>query len=192
MGAYSQVWPWFAVQVRTSTEITAVNLLQNKGYECYLPIAKSRRRWSDRVKVLEAPLFPGYLFCRFDVHNRLPILKTPGVLQIVGVGKIPVPVDEMEISAIQQLGKSGLETQPWPFLQIGDFARITSGPLHGLTGIVVGVRSELRLVLSVSLLQRSVAVEVDRTWLEEPRGSSHTAHPPGRNTAPLWNQRVEA
>jgi transcription antitermination factor NusG len=192
MGACNQIWPWFAVQVRTSTEATAVNLLQNKGYECYLPLAKSRRHWSDRMKILERPLFPGYLFCRFDVHNRLPILKTPGVLQIVGVGKTPVPVDEMEMNAIQKLGESGLQAHPWPFLQIGDLARIASGPLRGLTGIVVGMRSELKLVLSVSLLQRSVAVEVERDWLEVARSASRTTHAAWQETAPRCHQGFDA
>lgn len=192
MGAGNQLWPWFAVQVRTCTEATAANLLQNKGYECCLPLARSRRRWSDRVKELEVPLFPGYLFCRFDVHHRLPILKTLGVLQIVGAGKIPIPVDESEINAIQQLGRSGVRSQPWPFLEVGDVAQIQYGPLRGLTGIVVGVKSELKFVLSVTLLQRSVAVEVDRNWLDEPHRLIRAAHPARRETAPSWNQRIEA
>ena len=177
MEASDQSWPWFAVQVRTCTEATAANLLQHKGYECYLPLARSRRLWSDRVKELEVPLFPGYLFCRFDPYHRLPVLKTLGVLQIVGAGKIPIPVDETEINAIQQLGRSGVPAQPWPFLEVGDVARIQCGPLRGLTGIVVGVKSELKLVLSVTLLQRSVAVEVERNWLDEPDRLIRAAHP---------------
>jgi transcription antitermination factor NusG len=175
MGACDQRWPWFAIQVRTSKETTVTNLLQNRDYECFLPLGKSRRRWSDRIKEFEVPLFPGYVFCRFDVHNRLPILKTPGVLQIVGVAKIPAPIDDAEITAIQCLGRSGLLTQQWPFLQVGQRARIDYGPLRGLTGIVVGIKSELKLVLSVALLQRSVAVEVDHDWLSELDESSPVA-----------------
>lgn len=168
MGGSNQPWPWFALQVRSCAESKAASLLRNQGYECHLPLSKSPRRWSDRIKVLEVPLFSGYLFCRFDVHNRLPILKTPGVLQIVGVGKIPIPVEESEINAIQQLGRSGLPAKPWPFVQVGEVARIEYGPLRGLAGIVVNVKSEMKLVLSVSLLQRSVAVEVERGWLDIP------------------------
>lgn len=160
--------PWFAIQVRTSAEKLATNLLQYKGFECFLPLSKSRRRWSDRIKELEVALFPGYLFCRFDPGNRLPILKTPGVIQIVGLGKTPIPVDEDEIAAIQRVGKSGLAAQPWPFLQTGQTARIECGPLRGLIGMVVNVKSESKLVLSVTLLHRSVAVEVDRDWLGDP------------------------
>lgn len=167
MGACYERWPWFAVQVKTCKETSVTNLLQNRDYECFLPLGKSRRRWSDRIKEFEVPLFPGYLFCRFDVHNRLPILKTPGVLQIVGVAKVPFPIDDAEITAIQCLGRSGLPTQQWPFLQVGQRARIEYGPLSGLTGIIVNIKSEFKLVLSVSLLQRSVAVEVERDWLSE-------------------------
>lgn len=191
MEASNQLWPWFAIQVRTCSEATAANLLQSKGYECYLPLTQCKRRWSDRIKVLEMPLFPGYLFCRCDMQNRLPILKTPGVLQMVGVGRVHIPVDEFEINAIQQMGRSGLQAQPWPYLKTGDIARIQYGPLRGLTGIVVGVKSDLKFVLSVTLLQRSVAVEVDRDWLEEP----HILPGPDlarRGMSPSWNQRVVA
>ena len=111
------------------------------------------------------PLFPGYLFCRMNPHNRLPVLQTPGVIQIVGVGKSPIPVEEEEIAAIQRAEKSGLSVMPWPYLKVGHVARIEDGPLSGLTGIVVKIKSGLKLVLSVTLLQRSVAVEVDRHWL---------------------------
>jgi transcription antitermination factor NusG len=160
-----QKLPWFAIQARTCAEKTACAVLQNKGYECYLPLAKSRRRWSDRIKHLEMPLFPGYLFCRFDPYNRLPVLQTPGVLQIVGIGKTLIPVDEHEIAAIQCAGMSGLPVQPWPFLEVGNLVRIEQGPLRGLTGIIVNCKSELKVILSVTLLRRSVAVEVDSSCL---------------------------
>jgi transcription antitermination factor NusG len=167
MGVCNQEWPWFAIQVKTCREKIANSLLQNAGYECFLPLSKSRRRWSDRIKELEVPLFPGYLFSRFDPHNRLPILMTPGIIQIVGIGKTPLPIEEEEITAIQRAAKSDLSAMPWPFLQVGQVARIEYGPLRGLTGIVVRIKSGLKLVLSVSLLQRSVAVEVDRSWLSK-------------------------
>jgi transcription antitermination factor NusG len=165
MGNGTQPWPWFAILVRTSREKAANSLLENTGYECFLPISKYMRRWSDRMKEVEVPLFPGYLFCRMNQHNRLPVLMTPGVIQIVGVGKTPVPVGEEEIAAIQRVGKSGLSTMPWPYLEVGHVARIEDGPLRGMTGIVIKIKSGLKLVLSVSLLQRSVAVEIDRSWI---------------------------
>src|SRR5258708_15194943 len=98
-------------------------------------------------------------------HDRLQVLMTPGVIQIVGVGKTPIPVEEQEIAAIQRVGKSGISTMPWPYLQIGHVARIEDGPLRGMTGIVIRIKSGLKLVLSVTLLQRSIAVEIDRSWI---------------------------
>ncbi len=155
----------FAVKVRTRWEKNAAALLSGKGYECLLPLFGCRRRWSDRTKEVKLPLFPGYVFCRFDPANRLPILITPGVLYIVGVGKIPKPVDEGEVAALHRLVECGLPSRPWPFLQVGQVAEIEEGPLRGLTGIVVHIKSSSQLILSVTLLSRSVAVEVDRAWL---------------------------
>ncbi len=168
-----QQWPWFAIMARTGREKNATLLLENAGYECLLPVSKYTRRWSDRMKEVEVPLFPGYLFCRMDPQNRLPVLMTPGVIQIVGVGKSPIPVDEEEIAAIQRVVKNGLSTMPWPYLQVGRVARIEEGPLRGMTGIIVRIKSGMKLVLSVSLLQRSVAVELDRSWVT----SVHPAKP---------------
>lgn len=179
MGIRNQQWPWFAILVRTSREKTASLLLENAGYECFLPISKYLRRWSDRMKEIEVPLFPGYLFCRMNPQNRLPVLMTPGVIQIVGTGKTPIPVEEEEIAAIQRVGKSGLPTMPWPYLQVGHAARIEDGPLRGMTGIVIKIKSGLKLVLSVNLLQRSVAVEIDRSWI----GAAYPVTPVANQTA---------
>ena len=112
-------YPWFALQVRNRYESFVAAHLGGRGYEWFLPLHKSRRRWSDRFKEIEQPLFPGYVFCRLDPFNRLPILTTPGVFLIVGIGKAPVPIHETEIAAIQATVKSGIASQPWPFLQIG-------------------------------------------------------------------------
>jgi transcription antitermination factor NusG len=158
--------PWFALQVRTRHETAIAGFLEAKGYEQFVPLYKFRKRWSDRVKVMESPLFPGYLFCRFDPQNRLPILKTPGVIQVVGYNRIPTPIDETEIHAIQTLIASGLQTQPWPFLAVGERVRIESGALRGLDGIVVKMKENHRLVVSITLLRRSVAVEIDSALVE--------------------------
>jgi transcription antitermination factor NusG len=88
-------YPWFALQVRTRHELGVANYLHGQGYESFLPLYKCRKRWSDRVKEVQTPLFPGYLFCRFDPQDRLPVMKTPGVMQIVGVNRVPLPVDEL-------------------------------------------------------------------------------------------------
>jgi transcription antitermination factor NusG len=154
---------WFALQVRTRWESSTALLLDGKGFEAFLPTYKARRRWSGRLKEVTAPLFPGYVFCRFDVHNRLPILVTPGVIAIVGRGKVPLPVDESEISAIQAVVSPGLRPEPWPFLEVGQRVRIETEPLRGLEGILLSIKGGSRIVLSVSLLRRSVALEIDRS-----------------------------
>jgi transcription antitermination factor NusG len=156
---------WYAVRIRSRLGSLAAATLRGKGYEEFLPLYRSRRLWSDRTKDLDTPLFPGYLFCRFDVSDRLmPILTTPGVIGIVGFGKTPVPVDEEEIEAVRAILRSGLGAQPWPFLQAGSKVYVERGPLAGLEGIVTDADKVSRLVVAVTLLQRSVAVEIDRKW----------------------------
>ena len=159
-------YPWFALRVRSRYERTVAAHLQGRGFESLLPVYKRRHRWSDRFKEIDLPLFPGYVFCQFDSLNRLPILSIPGVVHVVGVGRTPVPIDESEIAAIQAAVKSGLPRQPWPFLEIGHRVRIEYGPLSGVHGILLGFRGHQRLVLSVTLLQRSVAVQIDEAWVQ--------------------------
>ena len=157
--------PWFALQVRARQEASVSEQLRGQGYERFLPFYKVRKRWSDRIKEMETPLFPGYLFCRFNPHDRLPILKTPGVIQIVGFNNTPAAVSQDEILSIQRLVASGVQHQPCPFLAVGDRVRISAGPLLGLEGILTDIKGSHRLVLSVSLLQRSVAVEIDSAFI---------------------------
>ena len=139
--------------------------LEGQGFECFLPKYKSVREWSDRKKEVEQPLFPGYLFCRFDYTRRRPVVVTPGVLQIVGCGRTPMPIEDREIEAIQIAVASGIPSQPWPYLEVGEKVRIHTGKLSGLEGILVNFKGNHRVVLSVSLLQRSVALEVDLSWV---------------------------
>ena len=156
---------WYALQTRAQHEKIVAQSLAGKGYEEFLPLYRFRRRWSDRIKELELPLFPGYVFCRFDLEQRLPILVTPGVYHIVGIGKTPWPVEEDEIATIQSLVRTGLPTEPCQFLRVGQQVRIDSGPLEGLKGLLLTIQKPYRLVVSVTLLQRSVAVEIDAAWV---------------------------
>lgn len=153
---------WVAVQVKQRSEKLVASALSYKGIEVFLPLYAARRRWSDRVKELQLPLFDGYVFSRLNLLYRMPVLTIPGVIQFVGIGKAPEPIEESEITALQSLMKSGLPTMPWPFLQVGQKVRVERGPLRELEGILLQIKGSHRLVLSVSLLQRSVAVEVDR------------------------------
>ena len=171
---------WFALQVRSRWEATTSELLQGKGLETLLPTYTTKRRWSDRYKIVEAPLFPGYVFCRFNVHNRLPVLITPGVISVVGRGKVPVAVDESEILAIQAVIRYGVQSQPWPYLQVGTRGRIKDDVLDGMEGILTSFKGNDRVVISVTLLRRSVALEIDRSRIhpaEAPRPAGVAALP---------------
>ncbi len=156
---------WYAIHVRPRFEQLVSTALSGKGYEEYLPVYSSRRTWSDRKKEIDLPLFPGYLFCRFDVQRRLPILTTPGVISIIGVGKTPEAIPDAEIDAVKATVNSGLHLQPWPQLVIGSKVMIEQGPLKGVEGIAMDFKKKFRLFVSVPMLQRSVSVEIDREWV---------------------------
>jgi transcription antitermination factor NusG len=164
---------WFALQVRSNYEKLVQAALQSKGYTEFLPLYRKRTRWSDRMKELDLPLFPGYVFGRFPLHRRLPIVTIPGLVRIVGFGNVPEPVDEAELDAVRSFVASGLPLMPWPFLQLGDRVLIESGSLAGLEGILVQTKSQCRLVVSVGLLQRSVGVEIDREWVRPVSSANH-------------------
>lgn len=157
---------WYAIRVKSNREHVTSLALHEKGYEEYAPTYRTRRFWSDRVKELDLPLFPGYVFCRFDENNRLPILTTPGILSVVGIGKVPVAVDEQEIARIQAIVRSGVLAYPWPFLRTGQKVIIAHGPLTGVEGLLLSIKNQYRLVVSITLLQRSVAAEIDRDCVE--------------------------
>ena len=156
---------WYALQVWSRKESYVSGHLQGLGYECFLPTYKCQRKWSDRIKEFEQPLFPGYLFCRFEFENRRPLVMSPGVVQIVGTGRTPLPVADTEIQRIQMAVASEAPRQPWPYIEVGERVRVTYGSLRGLEGVVINLKGSHRVVLSVTLLQRSVAVEVDQAWI---------------------------
>jgi transcription antitermination factor NusG len=157
---------WFALQVRTRWEGSTAVLLSGKGYQTFLPTYKTKKRWKGRVREVESALFPGYVFCHFDAQKRLPILVTPGVISVVGQGRIPMAVDDTEIAAIQTVVASGLRAEPWPYLELGQRIRIEQDVLQGLEGILVNFKGNHRIVVSVSLLRRSVALEIDRSCVK--------------------------
>jgi transcription antitermination factor NusG len=157
---------WYALQVRSRFEKVVGLHLRHKGFEEYVPVYRSRRQWSDRVKEIEKPLFPGYIFCKFDAMDRLPILIIPGVISVVNFGGSPLAVDENEIFAVQSVVNSGLTYGPWPFMSAGTPIRVRYGPLRGLEGFVVEVKNSYQLIISVALLARSVAVSIERDSVE--------------------------
>lgn len=156
---------WYAVQTRPKHEKSVSGFLEGKGYEQLLPLYQSWHRHSGRVQGVLLPLFKGYLFCRFDPSRRLPILTTPGVSMIVGRGREPEPIPTEDIVRIQASCASGLPLTPWPYLERGDLVRVECGPLQGVEGIFVNEKNACRLVVSVEILRRSVAVELNRDWV---------------------------
>jgi transcription antitermination factor NusG len=157
--------PWFAVRVRSRQERVVAVHLRGRGFEEYYPTYEILKQWSDRKKLVTESLLPGYVFCRFDPNNRLPILSAPGVVGVVGFGDGPTPIPDEEVERVRRMAESGLLVSPWPFLKTGQRVLIERGPLLGLEGLLQTIKGKHRLVVSITLLQRSVATEIDRSWI---------------------------
>ncbi|HKX30458.1 MAG TPA: UpxY family transcription antiterminator [Blastocatellia bacterium] len=169
----NQVTPWFALKIRSKNEKRVRLLLAQKGYECFLPTYRQKRRWSDRVVEVEVPLFPTYIFCRFSEGALGRAVATPGVTRIVGFGGQPAEVEVKEIEALQLLAQSSLLREPWTYIPNGTLVRIETGPLAGARGRLSSGEDRRRFVISLTLLQRSVMVQLDENTLvsvvEEPK-----------------------
>lgn len=156
-------YPWFAVRVRPRHEKVVECSIQCRVIELYLPLYRTRHKWADRYKELTLPLFPGYLFSRFDPYSKASVLSCPGVLEIVSIGHTPAPIDESEIVDLRKLTSTpGAVYGPWEYLKAGDPVEVVQGALRGIRGILIQIKSGVRIVISVSLLQRSIAIEIDR------------------------------
>jgi transcription antitermination factor NusG len=153
---------WYALAVRYQHERQAERALQWKGLETLVPLYRSRRKWSDRVKEIDLPLFAGYVLCHFPLAQRIPVLDTPGVGRIVCFGGAAAALDDSEIAGIRLVMESRQAMAPWPYLKAGDRVRVERGPMRGLEGILIRTIGTLRLVIGVELLQRSLAVELDQ------------------------------
>lgn len=159
---------WYAIRVRTNLEKQVCASLDGKGFETYLPLNRASSRWSDLLKRIEIPVFDGYLFSRFDAVRRLPVLSTAGVVNIVGNGMGPLPVDETELNTVRKLLSAGEPVTPCPYLKSGDLVVLERGPLAGARGILLQVNNRYRLVVSVTRLKRSIAVDVARETVPQP------------------------
>ena len=156
---------WYALQVTCRKELSVAAQIEGRGVECFLPTYTSLRKWSDRTKQIQQALFPGYLFSRFAYENRQQVVTAPGVLQVVGNGKVAIPVPDSEIEALQMAMRSEVASEPWPYLRAGERVKVNCGRLSGLEGILINFKGNHRVVLSVTLLQRSLALEVDLSWV---------------------------
>jgi transcription antitermination factor NusG len=159
--SFVEQFPWYAIRTRSNHEGVAAMVLSGKGYDPYLPLYRVRRRRAESVAESERALFPGYLFCRFDAKKRLPILMTTGVISVVGLGREPVPIPDDEIEAVKAVLRSGLPAEPCAYLREGQRVRVMSGSLEGVEGILLKKKNQARMVVSVTMLQRSISVEID-------------------------------
>ncbi|MCI0413493.1 UpxY family transcription antiterminator [bacterium] len=152
---------WYAVYTRSRHEKTVASRLEEKRIEVFLPLRKVLRRWKDRRKEVLMPLFSSYVFVRIPFTQKLSVLQTPGVVQILSEGSKPMPIPEEQIVSIQKLVESGLTYDPYPYLKEGSLVSVVRGPLTGVQGILVEKRKKHLLVLSVDLIQQSAALQVD-------------------------------
>lgn len=156
---------WYAVRTRSRFEVTTSLALRDKGLIQFLPTYRSKRQWSDRVKELDLPLFPGYVFCQFRSSDPWPVLNSPGVVHIVSAGTRPVPVDDREIESVRKVCSADVKASPSPPIAPGQRLVIVRGPLKGAEGTLVRAKDQCRLVVSISLLQRAVTAELEWDWI---------------------------
>lgn len=153
---------WFALQTRSRHEKRVTADLREKAIQAYLPLCSAQHQWSDRRKVVDTPLFPGYVFVKIapDVQARVPVLQTNGVISFLGVRGVGIPIPESEIAAIGSVLREGLPVEPHPYVELGQRVRICGGSLDGIEGILTGMDGKKTLVVSIQLIQRSVAVRI--------------------------------
>lgn len=180
--------PWFVVRVRPNCEWKAAASLEGRGFEVLVPDYERVPKRSPR-KPVRLPLFPGYLFCQFDGRSLVPILSGAGVIQVLSRNGIPEPVEHSEIVSISTLIDRGMALHPWPTFEQGQRVQVFSGPLAGVQGFVIRDEARAKLVISISLLQRSVVAEIDRSWVQPVPRDTHRS---SRATAEWAEQaRVE-
>lgn len=160
---FSDMGPWFALQVVPKHEKSVDSILEYRGYNHFLPTYRARRRWSDRVRFVEQPLFPGYVFCKSQRNLMEVIRSSPGIIRIVAFGGKPLPVPDKEIEALQQIVCGKREYSAFPYLSVGQKVQVISGPLTGISGTITQFKNRDRLVISLDVIMKSVSVEIDQS-----------------------------
>lgn len=153
---------WFAIQTRPRYEKKVTLELQEKSVKTFLPLYSAKHQWSDRRRVVQLPLFPGYVFVRITplVNARVSVLRTNGVISFVGVRNMGIPIPDCEIEAIQTVLEGGAAFEPYPYLKVGQRVRIRGGCFDGVSGVLMAVNGDKSLIVSVSLIQRSIAMRI--------------------------------
>ena len=155
-----ELCPWYALNVKHQHEFAVRAALEYQGCEVFLPTCRVKKRWSDRVKQIEMPLFGGYVFVRFPAEQRIAVLETPGVFHTVNFLGRPAAIPESEIETLRRAIASALPLRPWPQLEPGTRVRIERGPLRGVEGVLLREKEGYQLVIGVEMLRRFVAVEL--------------------------------
>jgi transcription antitermination factor NusG len=146
--------------------------LRIKQQEHFVPLSVKSHQWSDRIKMMQEPLFPGYVFCRTRRSSFGIVLNTLGVIRIVSFGGRPFPLSDEEVSTLQRVVSSGRETAPAPYLAVGQRVQVTTGLLAGVTGIIIRVKGRNRLVISIDLIMKSISVEIAASELATLEGAA--------------------
>jgi len=157
---------WYAAYTAPRHEKRVTQQMEGQRIDCFLPLYKSIRRWKDRRKQLDLPLFPGYVFVHMALRDRLQVLQLPGVVQLVSFSGKPAALPDAEIEALRSGLARNLHAEPHPYLTVGRRVRVRRGSVEGLEGILVRRKQKFRVVLSIELIQRSVAIEVDEADIE--------------------------
>ena len=157
---------WYAAHVCSRHEKQVARQLEERRVNCFLPVYRSVRRWKDRRKELDLVLFPGYVFVHLDLKDRLRVLQIPSVVRFVSFNGHPAPLPDAEIEVLVNGLAKGIRAEPHPYLKVGHRVRVKYGPLGGTQGILVRRKDKFRVVLSIDLIMRSVAVEVDEEDVE--------------------------
>jgi transcription antitermination factor NusG len=157
---------WYAVYTYPRHEKAVKEQLESKSVEAFLPTFVSENRWKDRRVQVHTPLFPGYVFIRINLSERGKVFATPGAIRILSINGAPAPIDDMEIEAVRLCMERGVSLQPCTLLEVGDRVRVRSGVLEGLEGLVSRCKDERRLIIPLSLINQSVAFEIDVQLLE--------------------------
>lgn len=169
---------WYAAYICANHERRVVAELQARAVEHFLPLYHSVRRWKDRRVRLDLPLFPGYVFVRLALRDRLRVVQVPSVVRLVGFGGLPAVLPDTEMEIMRTGLSRGVCAEPHPFLTVGRRVRIVDGPFAGLQGILKQKKSGLRVVVSLDLIQRSVVVDVDAADVESVLGEKGRIPPP--------------
>lgn len=154
---------WYAAYTTANHEKSVANQLSLRAMEHFLPLYESARRWKDRRVTLQLPLFPGYVFVRMTLRNRLQVLQTPGVANLVEFDGSPAPLPDEEIEALRSTLRKGVKAEPHPYLTVGRRVKLKSGTFVGLQGILKRRKGQSRLIVSVELIHRAVAIEIEET-----------------------------